>query len=390
MKQLTSAPKAARLRDIATGLRPIRRAALDGRDLAPFDDVLVDPAPAPEAGWRHAECFVLEDGPGTEGVVAVRRAAYADGREIHYDGGPRYALRIAWVATRGDGTEGLAQALVARVLLEIGGERLFLVDVSSERTARVFEALGFTRVARNGRWTRYAYLLREDRPQPLRAPQTDRTREAYLRRLSDEERQYHDALRERKGLDILALVTQGWTTYRGWRSSFGFAVTFGTTDSPRQTAFKVDVFDLADGAHVGYADTIVPGEGDTALGDVAVSDFPSAIPEGAPSPLEGARALDGTEADEHRVGWPTREGIWVRQDYRRAGIGKALERVVGDVCKLAFPGIRQISVTLPIGNSKATEFHEKAGAELGPDGVSSMVYPLDAPIRPGVAILHGL
>ena len=106
--------------------------------------------------------------------------------------------------------------------------------------------------------------------------------------------------------------------------------------------------------------------------------------------LNDAPSLRIDSANQARCGWPTREGIWVRIDYRRAGIGQTLERVAGDICKLAFPDVKTVGVIFPLHKPRAHTFHRKAGARDVHDPLYCLEYRLDAADRPVIRILHGL
>lgn len=368
-----------------------REPGLDEREVDALTEVLVDDHSSAGLGRQAVDCFSARNGRGLVGVLAVRRAAYEEGDEIPYDGRPNFINKICFLGIESGRREKLPAALVAHSILGIGGDRLFIAEVESDRAARVFQELGFSRICTSADRTRYGYLLAKP-PATARRREADRvlSRQDWLDRLGREEADVQRDLKRRTGFDLHRLLAEGWTTYAQHAHDFLFLAGFGQAGQPAQAALKVDLFDLSSGAHVGYVDTVAPADGDFALQDDAIADFPCVVPQGAGSLLEGRPPLQIDSADEAREGWPRREGIWVRVDYRRAGIGQTLERVAGDLCKLAFPDIRRIGVIFPADSVKAPEFHYKAAAIVVQDPLYCFEYRLSDSVRPVMAIRYGL
>lgn len=359
--------------------------------MPPLSDVIfhcrdhVGTAPGP------SERFIVRNGRGLEAALDIRRTAYERGREVDYDGRPNYVNKLAFLATDGQDAEDLPKALLAHAILTIGGDRLFVAETVSERATQLVEGLGFKRICETGRQTRFGYLLSPQIAAPrVRTPQRAPSRAICVDRLGQHEVEYHDALKQRTGFDVFELLEEGWTTHVQYGHRLAVVATFGQAGEPAQAAFKLDVFDLASGAHIAYADTAVPGEGDFALQDDAIADFSCVIPPGVRLHPEDSPPLSVDAADAARRGWPQREGIWVRIDCRRAGIGQSLERIAGDLCKLAFPGVNKMGIIFPADNIKAHEFHCKASANNVRDPLYCLAYDLDSRTRPLIAIRHGL
>ncbi len=340
---------------------------------------------------KHAICLVARNGKGLEGAVTIKRVAYEDGMEVAYDGRDNYINKIEFLATMQQGSSRLAAALAAQAMLHVGGTQLFLAEVDNTKAAKVFEYLEFSRICKAAGKIRYGYLLTDHAwSPPIRRPQIHGDREHYLNRLPFEEQQYYNRLQEQSGFDITRLVTEQWTTYQRYGNHFFIMVTFGELADTGQAALKTDLFDLADGGHVGYADVVVSHESDYALQDNAVTSFRSAIPSSATNFLQSFPPLRLGLANEIRTGWPHREGICVQLHYRRAGIGQTLERITGDVCKLVFPGIDRLGVIFPLHNLKAYEFHLQCAAHIVHDPLYCLAYHLNDINRPLIAIRYGL
>ncbi len=341
-----------------------------------------------DSGMTNA--YVWRAGPN-KGMVAIRRAAYEKGHEVAFDGRSNYVHQIDFLAVTEESPPEAAASLVAYALRAIGGIRLFVVDVEGETAKQLFEGLSFVRMCgRNGR-ARYGYLPETPESElPLRLPERVLARPEFLARLSPRERAYHDGLRTRTGFDIVEFIKSGWTSYECYGNRFFFLLTFGTTSEPPQPAFRIDMFDLRDGAIIAHADVLVSRTSDFSLQDEAVTGLSAKLPDAATRVLKDAPRLNTDGASRIREGWPPREGIWVRQDYRRAGIGQSLERIAGDVCKLAFCGIKTVGVIFPERNLEAYTFHKKAGARDVRDPLYCLEYRLDAVDRPVIRILYGL
>ena len=153
-----------------------------------------------------------------------------------------------------------------------------------------------------------------------------------------------------------------------------------------------DTLGLTDdtGRVIGYIDILVPTNCDFALNDSAISDFPSVIPPSLKHYLNGLCTLDTQRAKSIREGWSGRDSLWVRQDFRRAGIGSTLERVAGDVCKLVYPTVKKIGIIFNVDNTKAYLMHIKAGAKKVDDHHYRLEYTLDNKKRPQINILYGI
>jgi hypothetical protein len=364
---------------------------MDGLDTGVLMDVWVGAASPSDAARPRVDSFFVRNGHGLEGVLTIGRTAYERGAETAFDGRPNYINKIVFLGTDRQGREDVMAGLVAHAILHLAGDRLFIAEVEGNRAGRVLESLGFTRICISGGKTRYGYLLGEpSRPAPPREAERYLSQSDYTDRLGTAELDYQARLRHRTGFSLARLLAEGWTTYTAHGHQFFIAATFGTCEAPAQAAFKLDLFDMSSGAHVGYADTVVPAGADFALQDDAIADFPSSISRDARTFLEGKPSLCVDAANEARCGWPQREGIWVRIDYRRAGIGQTLERIAGDLCKLAFPGIHRLGVIFPVDNIRAPEFHHGASASNVNDPLYCFEYRLRARTRPLVAIRYGL
>jgi hypothetical protein len=381
----------ALMRERCEGLRVEPRREVDDAEIARLQDTHVGSFSSVLFESQHTTCLVARNGRGLEGSVAIKRAAYEQGVEIPYDGRGNYINKIEFLATSQPCPNHLPAALAAHAILAVGGTNLFVVEVAKETAARVFENMRFSRICTCGDKTRYGYLLKHAprHPAPVQ-PETRLSHDEYLARLTENENQYHAVLRARTGFDIVQLVSRQWTTYQQYGNHFFLTVTFGQARHPPQTAFKCDIFNLADGVHVGYCDVVIPENTEFALQDDAVKGFLSCIPSDAEEFLGAKPSLNIRGANDIRTGWPTREGIWVRVDYRRAGIGQTLERVAGDICKLAFPKIKTIGVIFPVDNPRTHEFHRKACARDVNDPLYCLEYRLDDLDKPRVSIRYGL
>ena len=85
--------------------------------------------------------------------------------------------------------------------------------------------------------------------------------------------------------------------------------------------------------------------------------------------------------------WRSRDGIWVRAENRRMGIGQSLERIAGDVCKLLYPHITAIQVLANFDNPSSHLFHMKNGARETRKKLYNIEYPLQEDRRPAIMIM---
>jgi hypothetical protein len=276
-------------------------------------------------------------------------------------------------------------------MLHVGGTRLFLAEVDNEEAAELFERLNFSRICKVNGKTRYGYLLTDQAwNPPIRQPVLQRDRDYYLEQLPTKERHYHAHLEEQSGFDVTGLLREQWTTYQRYGNNFFITATFSRLPETNQAAFKIDLFNLADGGHVGYSDVIISHESNYAVQDNAVTSFPSIVPSCAAGMLKAFPELRIDLANTIRTGWPHREGVWVQLNYRRAGVGQTLERIAGDVCKLAFPEVNTLGIIFPLHNLKAYDFHHQSGARSVSDPLYCLAYHLDHKNRPLIAIRYGL
>lgn len=389
MQLLTSPDKIDFLTGRCEGMRISRRREGETPQTLGVTEFFVTPSADLDLTSPVATAYVWRGGQHG-GMVVLRRATYQNGEEVAYESASNFVYQIDFLAvTRGAPAEAAA-SLVAYSLLATGGSRLFLVDLVHPSAVRVFEMLQFSRICEHRGRLRYGYLLETPDDAAPPKPHHDLDPEDGLARLPRQEREYHARLRDRTHFDIAELVRSGWSVYQANGNRFFFLLTFGTTSLPPQAAFRIDVFDMRDGVLVGYNDIVISRENEFALNDEAVNSFAAEMPGRAEAELADLPRLDIDRANDIRKGWPVREGIWVRLDYRRAGIGQALERIAGDICKIAFPCITTIGVIFPINNFQAYAFHRKAGARDVHDPLYCLEYPLHAAERPMISILHGL
>jgi len=348
---------------------------------------------------QHSTYFVYRNGC-IQGAVGIKRALYEKGTEVPYDGRDNYINKIEFLAVSVDSQDNLPSVLVARTILDIGGKNLFVADTTKKEAEEIFKDLAFSQLTGfDGGPKRYAYLL-EDRKEELEPekPHLDLPSEEYANRLPEYEMTYHAGLREHFDFDIIHLIKKSWTAYRYKlphgrdEQEFIFVLTTGETQKfKRRQAFKLDVYDSKDGSFVGYNDIFVSIE-DFALNDTTIRDFPSEIPETLKEHLGRKCQLDVQRANSVRmVGLHVSDAIWVRPDYRGSCIGEAMERIAGDVCKLAYPKITKIGVTLSMENIRnAHQFHTKAGAVSVRDPLYLLEYRLNDAKRSQINILYGL
>ena len=328
---------------------------------------------------------------GIQVAVGFKRTAYEGGEEIPYDGREKYINKITFLTASAPVHSALLRRMIARAILEVNDNHLVLVVPEDEEIVTLFESLKFTRV--NSGTSRKTYHIFSFNNKHNDLNQTDialsRSREEYQARLSEHEVHYHEYLRDVFNFDIVSLVKQGWTIYRRDNQEFLFVMTAGTSSRFNQSAFKLDVFDMKNRVFVGYNDIYLPDGSDTAINDLPVKDLASELP-GFASVFDDRYRCDIALPDKIRCSWLNGDGIWVQLEYRRAGIGQALERIAGDICKLACEHISGVQVCVNFDNPQAYYFHLKNGAVKTTENMYNLEYRLDDEKRPRIHILYGV
>jgi len=373
------------------GVRLTPMNAEEIHEFAQHERILVGPFREQDNSINHTRYFALRNGC-LQGCIGIKRAAYENGVEIPYDNRENYVNKIDFLAVYDEASMEMISALIARAILEVGGRKLFLADTENDEMAGVFCKLGFRQISGLG-WgkKRFGYLLhfKQNETQEEK-PHTALSKSALESMLTEQEAVYHSSLKSNANFDIIQLAKDNWTIYKRYGNEFIFVLTHGTIKRGGYSGFKIDMYDMKNGALVGYIDIFVPELCDYALNDIAITDFLSEPPASLNKLLDGFPDLDIERAHEIRNGWQQREGLWVRVDYRRAGIGGSLMRIAGDVCKLTYPRIKRIGINFSNNNINACQFHAKLGANVAYDGPHAHEYELDSTRRPRISILYGM
>ena len=325
-------------------------------------------------------------------IVGFKRALYQHGKEFPFNGGENYVTKINYLAVSSNMDSSLVRKLLARAMLDMNDEHLILVTTQEDNTARVFESLNFTKISgiRNP-FKKYVFSFKKNGGLSKHDFKPDRlSRNTYMTWLPENERRYHTYLQSTFNFDIISLVKNGWTMYRRNNRRFVFILTMGESKIFGQPAFKVDLFDITDGLFVGYNDVHIPQGTDTAINDLPVKDFPSVIPVSFIEHFDNSKIPDIRQSDETRQVWLNRDALWVRREYRRAGIGQAMERIAGDVCKLVYDNITNMQVCANTDSPQVYYFHRKNGAVETSNKLYSLEYRLNDSKRPLIKILYNM
>ena len=325
-------------------------------------------------------------------IVGFKRALYKHGEELPFDGGENYVTKINYLAVSSNMDSSLVRKLLARAMLDVNDEHLILVTTLEDDAARVFESLNFTKISgiRNP-LKKYVFSFKKNGCLSKQVFKPDcLARDTYMARLPENERRYHTYLQSTFKFDIISLVTDGWTMYQRNHWCFVFILTMGESRIFGQPAFKVDLFDITDGLFVGYNDVYILPETDTAVNDIPVRDFPSVIPVSFIEHFGNTQIPDIRQSDETRQVWRNMDALWVRREYRRAGIGQALERIAGDVCKLVYNNITNMQVCANTDSPQVYFFHRRNGAVETSNKLYSLEYRLNDSNRPLIKILYNM
>ncbi|HUT64249.1 MAG TPA: hypothetical protein VMZ04_09870 [Anaerolineae bacterium] len=363
----------------------------DFPDIWGLENVLVKSSNKTITSLQQSTCLILKE-KNIECAVCIGRSAYENGEEIPYDGREKYINKIVFLAVSSRCPYEKSCEFLSRALVSIGDKNLILVETDIVEAQKIFENLKFCSISSfNGGTKRYVYSFeRKKRKSATEKPQLELTNDEYAARFSEEEKIYHMRLKKSFGFDIINLIQNGFTVYKRNNHTFVFTFITGESKKYNQAAFKIDLYEMDSCAFIGYIDILVPTNCDFALNDSAISDFPSVIPPSLKHYLNGLCTLDTQRAKSIREGWSGRDSLWVRQDFRRAGIGSTLERVAGDVCKLVYPTVKIIGIIFNVDNTKAYLMHIKAGAKKVDDHHYRLEYTLDNKKRPQINILYGI
>ncbi len=352
-------------------------------------NIMVDSQQDKKQYQNHLRYYTLQE-RDTQFIVGFKRAAYEHGDELPYDGRENYINKISYLAINSNMDSRIVRKLLARAMLDMNDEHLILVSTLEDKAVKVFESLNFTRISFiQNPLKQYVFLFENNHCLPKKILKPEHlSRNTYSTRLPENERQYHAYLQNTFEFDIISFVTDGWTIYRRNGQCFLFILTFGESRIFCQTAFKLDLFDITNGLLVCYNDIHIPSETDTAINDLPVKDFPSVIPESFTEYSGNVKTPDVRQANEIRCAWLNRDAIWVRKEYRRAGIGQAVERIAGDVCKLVYDNITNMQVCVNFDNPQAYFFHQKNGAVETSEKLYRLEYRLNHSKRPLIKILY--
>ncbi len=354
-------------------------------------NILVDSPQDKKQYHNHLRYYTLQE-RDTQFIVGFKRAAYEHGDELPYDGRKNYINKISYLAVNSNMDSRTVRKLLARAMLDMNDEHLILVSTMEDKAVKVFESLNFTRISFIHNPLKlyvFSFIKNHCIPKKVSRP-AHLSRNTYSARLPENERKYHAYLQNTFEFDIISFVTDGWTIYRRNGECFLFILTLGESRIFCQTAFKIDLFDITYGLLVGYNDVHIQSETDTAINDLQVKDFPSVIPESFNGYSGKVKAPDIRQADEIRCVWLNRDALWVRKEYRSAGIGQALERIAGDVSKLINDNITNMQVCVNFDNPKAYFFHRKNGAVETSGKLYRLEYRLNDSKRPLIKILYGM
>ncbi|MBT4485617.1 MAG: hypothetical protein HOC71_18270 [Candidatus Latescibacteria bacterium] len=370
-------------------LEPLKQEDFNNID---FDyNILVDSRHDKAQDQNHLRYYTFRE-RDTLFIVGFKRAAYEHGEEFPYDGRENYINKITYIAVSSNTDSLLIRKLLARAMLDMKDEHLIFVTTKEDETAKIFESLNFTRIswARNSS-KQYVFSFKNNCCSPKPVLKTEHlSRKKYGERLPENERRYHAYLQTTFEFDIISLVMDGWTIYRRNGNCFAFILTMGESRIFCQETFKLDLFDITNDLFVGYADVHISPGTDTAISDLPAKDFPTVIPVSFAEHFGNDKISNIRQADDMRLAWFNQDAIWVRKEYRRAGIGQALERIAGDICKLVYDNITSVQVCVNFDNPQAHYFHRQNGAVETSNKLYNLEYRLNDSKRPIIKILYGM
>ena len=275
--------------------------------------------------------------------------------------------------------------LLSQILRKWPSEQLILVKSNYNNVVKLFSSLGFVRISSvSDSLKQYAYLPKAHNEPVYTEPPTPHPEEIHY---DSKDRFYYNELRRLFDFDFTSLICDGWTTYSRDSRRFMFTLTFGKNNKLNQRAFKIDVFDCANGTFVGYNDVHIPDDSDTSFNDIPAQGFPSVIPSAALKYLSEQNDYDTNKLDQTRSLWTNHDALRVHSQYRNLGIASTLERIACDVCKYIYPGIKSMQVCVHFDNPSVYYFHIRNGARVIENGLYRLAYNLDNGERPLIKIV---
>ncbi len=381
--QTTARTKREALRRLSNELAETGRDPRPFRDSDPFDTVYL-------REWNHLagpDGICRRIGYGCKGGVfaaAFARVEYEEGEELAYRGTGPYCNKLVLLAVSGSRSEQERLSLLAGAMLDLGDDALMIAETADPAVSGMLQDLHFVRLGgRDGGVKRYGFLFRSLVPGPVEK----RMSHGVLGTLNREEQRLHEFLRRTNAFSIEDLVIEGWTWYESGGHRFVFVLTTGWSGRFNQDVLKFDLYDADTGQHIAYNDIFVTADCDCAVNDLPATEFPSALPESLPADVSVRCGAGLIHANLVRNVWHSQDGIWVRAENRRMGIGQSLERIAGDVCKLLYPHITAIQVLANFDNPASHHFHTKNGARETREKLYNIEYRLQEDLRPAIMIL---
>ena len=311
---------------------------------------------------------------------------YEHGEAIPFDERRDCVNQIQFLGYPPSVTHDALGTFILSAIGQYSNGHMVLVKTKCPTLAEMFLSLGFVRISGVGDDIgQYVYSPGKTSPSAgKRIPVPVRDTPVF----PDTSSFYYTELRRLFGFDLEELIRSGWTIYERGNSRFLFTLTFGTSSLFGQRAFKVNVFDCANGFFSGYHDVHLPDDSNVAISDLPARGFPSEIPPDALGYLIADDAYEPDKPDCIRTLWMNRDSLWVHPQHRRCGIGGSLVRIAGDVCQYAFRGISEMQVCVHFENPGIYHFHVRNGAERIENGLYRLAYNLDGGELPLIKIIR--
>ena len=276
-------------------------------------------------------------------------------------------------------------SLLSEVIASLSSEHLILIKTQNDNLVEKLVLTGFVRIsAIRDIVKQYAYLPRAHTPQShATSPRVSRDIQ-----LDANDTFYYNELSNLFDFSFVHLIREGWSVYSRNSRKFLFTLTFGRNKHLDQPAFRLDVFDCANGLYTAYNDVHIPEGSDSAFNDVPATGFSSTIPAPALECLENVDDVVAGKPEQIRNFWQNRDALWVHLENRHLGIAGSLERIACDIIKYLFPSVQNMQVCVHFENPGVYYFHKKNGASEIENGQYKLAYNIYGDERPLIKIVN--